>query len=124
MTPVVYIGTSDERILTSADLASLGVDRKEDLVFRQGEPVEVSEELADILLERHTAFAQEFREYEAPPPRKRAGRVAEKVTGKASDDIDPTAVEQPPAHVENAPTDSAESGDAGTASKSKARRSS
>lgn len=64
MTPVMYIGFSDERILTSSDLTNLGVEEESDLVFRRGERVEVSEELADILLGSNTILSREFRPWD------------------------------------------------------------
>lgn len=131
MTKVVYIGTSDTRGFSAADFTLLGVEGEtEDIVFTQGYPMEVSEEVADVLLDSNSVISRDFREYEDPPPRERGPRVEEKIIGEPPDEdeedggFDPTAVPQPPVHVEDAPNESADSGEGAKKPRKRAAQSS
>ncbi len=62
MKQVVYAGPAHTRGLTADNIRTWGVDQKKDWEFPKGEPVEVSDKLADLLIR-----SGEFDAYEEPP---------------------------------------------------------
>lgn len=120
---VVYVGGADTRILSVEDFAKYATEVDEDITFQKGQPLEVSEEVADVLL-GDRMLQREFQEADPPQRPKRPKRAPREVEEDEEDELDPTAVEQPPVHVENAPHESSASGKAEKASKGKAQRSS
>lgn len=50
MKAVVYVGQATIRELTAANIATMGVEQKKDFSFRRGEPQEVTNAVADLLV--------------------------------------------------------------------------
>lgn len=73
---VQYVGFADVREITASDLKKLGVEGGKKQSFAKGEPVEVSDEVGQALLEK-SAFEGEFQEV-ADPEEARAQAAEER----------------------------------------------
>ena len=60
---VAYVGTSDVRKLSKADFAKLGVEDGKTVTFHRGQPQELDDELADVLV-NSDLLTGEFKEVE------------------------------------------------------------
>jgi hypothetical protein len=53
---IAYAGTSDAQGFSKSDFAKVEVEQEKDLLFKRGEPTEVSDEVGEVLISKDGLF--------------------------------------------------------------------